>query len=43
MEIAEGIIKAMVLVILVVILMFLAKESTVENKFTMKKYNGFFL
>ena len=38
MEIAEGIIKAMVLVILVVILMFLAKESTVENKFTMKKY-----
>ncbi|EGV09969.1 hypothetical protein HMPREF9127_0080 [Parvimonas sp. oral taxon 393 str. F0440] len=38
MEIAEGIIKAIVLVILVVILMFLAKESTVENKFTMKKY-----
>ena len=38
MEIVEGIIKAMVLVILVVILMFLAKESTVENKFTMKKY-----
>lgn len=38
MEIAEGIIKAIVLVILVVILMFLAKEPTVENKFTMKKY-----
>ena len=38
MEIAEGIIKAIVLVILVVILMFLAKEFTVENKFTMKKY-----
>lgn len=38
MEIAEGIIKAIVLVILVVILMFLTKESTVENKFTMKKY-----
>ncbi len=38
MEIAEGIIKAIVLVILVVILMFLAKESTVENKFTMRKY-----
>lgn len=38
MEIADGIIKAIVLVILVVILMFLAKESTVENKFTMKKY-----
>ena len=38
MEIAEGIIKAIVLVILVVILMFLAKESTVKNKFTMKKY-----
>lgn len=38
MEIAEGIIKAIVLVILVVILMFLAKEPTVENKFTMRKY-----
>ena len=38
MEIAEGIIKAMVLVILVVILMFLAKKPTVENKFTMRKY-----
>lgn len=38
MEIAEGIIKAIVLVVLVVILMFLAKESTVENKFTMRKY-----
>ena len=38
MEIAEGIINAMVLVILVVILMFLAKKPTVENKFTMRKY-----
>ena len=38
MEIAEEIIKAIVLVILVVILMFLAKEPTVENKFTMRKY-----
>lgn len=38
MYILEGIVKAIALVILVVILMFLAKESTVENKFTMKKY-----
>ena len=38
MEIAEGIIKAIVLVILVVVLMFLTKKPTVENKFTMKKY-----
>ena len=38
MEIAEGIIKAIVLVILVVILMFLAKKPTVENKFIIRKY-----
>ena len=38
MEIAEGIIKAMVLVILVVVLILLAKKPTVENKFTMRKY-----
>lgn len=38
MYILDGIVKAIALVVLVVILILLAKESTVENKFTMKKY-----
>lgn len=38
MYILEGIVKAIALVVLVVILILLAKEPTVENKFTMKKY-----
>ena len=38
MYILEGIVKAIALVVLVVILILLAKEPTVENKFTMRKY-----
>lgn len=38
MYILEGIVKAIALVVLVVVLILLAKEPTVENKFTMRKY-----
>ena len=38
MYILDGIVKAIALVVLVVVLILLAKEPTVENKFTMRKY-----